>query len=125
MSEWRDIASAPTDCDALFRVVPKTAEEAYLDTSGNSIFSTARPRLFMGRYKCWSSLEKATHWMPLPSVTLEAESSPLRRYQMTVRHVHHAMSGHGGEAVVVPLEDPNGEWVRWQPVAPDRRQGDR
>lgn len=33
-----------------------------------------------------------------------------KRYRMTVEFVHHAMSGHGGDAEVRAIEDPNGGW---------------
>lgn len=55
------------DREALFWIVPKTPEEAYCGTSGNPIFGTFTPYLFKGKSRCWSSLSKATHWMPLPS----------------------------------------------------------
>lgn len=37
------------------------------------------------------------------------------RYRMDITYVHHAMSGWGGEATVVPREDPAGEWTRVTP----------
>jgi hypothetical protein len=56
---------------ALFRVVPKTAEETYVDTSGNPIVGRGAPRMVIGRYGCcWSSLEKATHWLSIPALPL-------------------------------------------------------
>lgn len=47
---------------AFFWVVPKTADEAYVDSSGTPIVSTRAPHWLYGRYETWSSLEKATHW---------------------------------------------------------------
>ena len=64
---WRAIESAPKDREVFFWCVPKTPDEAYMDTSGNSIFSIHEPFLHRGHFGSWSSLSKATHWMPLPS----------------------------------------------------------
>lgn len=36
----------------------------------------------------------------------------MTRYRMDVVYEHHAMSGHGGDAVPRPVVDANGEWVR-------------
>jgi len=63
---WEPIETAPRDVDALFWVVPKTADETYLDSSDNQIFSGGIPYLHRGKYGNWSSLSKATHWMKLP-----------------------------------------------------------
>jgi hypothetical protein len=69
---WQPIATAPTDGEALFWVVPKTAEEAYGDTSGVPIVAESlTPRLMLGFYGQWSSLEKALWWMPLPTTPEE------------------------------------------------------
>lgn len=66
MSEWQPIETAPKEEEVFFWVVPKTAGESYCNTSGAPIFSTHPPRLHRGKFKTWSSLEKATHWMPMP-----------------------------------------------------------
>lgn len=63
--EWQPIETAPQDLDALFWIVAKTSEEAGMDMSPGLLFVDA-PALFMGRFQSWSSLTKATHWMPLP-----------------------------------------------------------
>jgi hypothetical protein len=65
-AQWQPIATAPKDAELFFWVRPWTAEEGWVDTSGNPIVSHAPPRLHRGRLKSWSSLETATHWMPLP-----------------------------------------------------------
>lgn len=44
--------------------------------------------------------------------TAPSPASEIRRYRMDIEFVHHALSGFGGEATVVPKEDPNGEWVK-------------
>lgn len=66
--DWQPIATAPKDYtkEALFWIVPKTPEESYVNTSGDSIFGDFKPYLHMGSYGSWSSLSKATHWMQLP-----------------------------------------------------------
>lgn len=64
---WQPIETAPRDEEVFFWVVPKTPEEAFIDTSGKSIFGTHGPHWHRGRLKTWSSLSKATHWMPLPA----------------------------------------------------------
>lgn len=66
MNDWQPIETAPRDEEAFFWVVPKTPEEAYVNTAGDPIFGTFRPYLHRGKFKSWSSLSKATHWMPLP-----------------------------------------------------------
>lgn len=63
---WQPIETAPRDADLLFWVVSKSAEEAYVDSSGKPIVSHAPPRLHRGRFGSWSALSKATHWRPLP-----------------------------------------------------------
>lgn len=73
-SQWRPIVELDVtrhDEEMDFWVRPKTAEESYCDTSGNPIFSTHAPRRHRGKYGTWSSLEKATHWMPLPPPPME------------------------------------------------------
>lgn len=59
---WQPAATAPSDRVVWFWVRPKTAAEAYCDTSGQSIFVAGPPRLFEGKRGSWSSLETATHW---------------------------------------------------------------
>jgi hypothetical protein len=63
---WQPIATAPKDVEALFWVIAKTAEEAYLDEDGHSIFTGGAPRIEKCKLGHWSSLSKATHWRPLP-----------------------------------------------------------
>ncbi len=65
-TSWQPIATAPKDEECLFWLMPKTPEEAYCNTSGDPIFGTFEPYVFKGKLKCWSSLSKATHWLPLP-----------------------------------------------------------
>jgi hypothetical protein len=64
---WRQIDTAPRDREALFWVVPKPPEDTYVDSAGHPIVVTFTPYLFKGHYGSWSSLSKATHWMPLPT----------------------------------------------------------
>lgn len=64
---WQPIETAPRDVELFFWIVPKTTEEAWLDTSGNSIFTTHAPFMKRCKYGCWSSLSKAIYWMHLPS----------------------------------------------------------
>ena len=63
---WQTLETAPRDRVVLWWIVPKSAHEAYRDTSGRAIVSTFAPYLAMGRMSCWSGLAKATYWMPLP-----------------------------------------------------------
>jgi hypothetical protein len=65
---WRPIETAPVRQQAMFWLVRKGEDEVYCDSSGNPI--CAHPmtpaHLFVGVKGAWSSLLKATHWMPLP-----------------------------------------------------------
>lgn len=66
-SPWQNIETAPKDQIALFWTVQQYEPPAFV-----------RPnlgRLSVGKYGHWSSLEKATHWMPLPSPPA-AETEP-------------------------------------------------
>jgi hypothetical protein len=64
---WQPIETAPTNEAVDFWIVPKTAAESYVDTSGKPIVSrSSSPHRFTGRFKTWGALYKATHWMPLP-----------------------------------------------------------
>lgn len=60
MSEWQPIESAPDDQIALFWVEP-------IAMAADSMFLNMKPQIFWGRNRCWSSLLRATHWMPLPA----------------------------------------------------------
>jgi hypothetical protein len=62
---WHSMSTAPTDREVWFWVVPKTAEETYVNTSGEPILSQATPHLFRGRRGTWGSLLKATHWQEI------------------------------------------------------------
>jgi Protein of unknown function (DUF551) len=67
---WQPIETLPESRhneQMLFWVIPKPPEECPRDTSGNSIFGGGQPHIEMIKFRCWSSLSKATHWMPLPS----------------------------------------------------------
>lgn len=65
--KWQPIETAPKDVEALFYVVSLTIDDPhFVDTSGNPILSSGKPRLMLTQYGRWSSLQKATHWMPLP-----------------------------------------------------------
>lgn len=55
------------DAVCLWWVVPKTADETYIDMSGNPIPAKDAPHMVMGKWGSWSSLHKATHWHPLPN----------------------------------------------------------
>jgi hypothetical protein len=75
-SGWKPIESAPRDVNAIFWVVPKTAEEAYFNTSGDPIVSRMKPRMAAGiKYGQWSSLEKAILWAPLPAAPTQQPPS--------------------------------------------------
>ena len=67
MSDWQPIATAPKGADLLFWIVPKTAEETYVDSSGRPIVGGFAPYLHFGPFGSWSSLSKATHWHLLPA----------------------------------------------------------
>lgn len=64
---WQPIETAPMNVLALFWVVPLSEDETFTDTSGKPILSSGEPRIRMEKYGGWSSLSKATHWMPLPA----------------------------------------------------------
>jgi len=69
MSEWQPIETLSAndhERELWFWCVAKTREEAFINTSGGSIFSTHRPFMHRGKFNTWCSLSKATHWMPLP-----------------------------------------------------------
>ena len=71
--DWQPIVTAPQEEPVLFWVVPKTADEAFVNSRGDPIVGVFAPYIFFGRFECWSSLSKATHWMPLPSPPTEAQ----------------------------------------------------
>lgn len=48
-------------------VVPKTAEEAYRDSSDNPIIAKFEPHRHEGKWGTWSGLSKPTHWVRLPA----------------------------------------------------------
>jgi len=73
---WQPIKTAPRETEVFFWVRPKTADETYVDTSGKPIVSHAPARLHRGRWKSWSALEIATHWMPLPSAPASVPPAP-------------------------------------------------
>lgn len=66
--DWIPVKMPTEETFALWWVVPKTvADEHYTDTSGTPILAPpSKGRMAIGRLGCWSSLEKPTHWMPLP-----------------------------------------------------------
>lgn len=71
--KWRPIETAPKNAEGLFWIRPGTVEDGdwFCDTSGNPILALdTAPRIHMGKNRTWSSLMKATHWMPLPDAPL-------------------------------------------------------
>lgn len=79
MSLWCSMETAPRDFVCLWWVVPKTAEEAYCDTSGNPIVARSlEPRMVMGKHGHWSSLMKAIYWHPLPNPPTQNTSSGVK-----------------------------------------------
>jgi hypothetical protein len=64
---WHPIETAPKDVDAIFwcRML-EPGEPGYVDLDSGALFLGAEPFVFIGRFSTWSSLMKATHWMPLP-----------------------------------------------------------
>ena len=70
MSEWHPIKTAPKDLEALFWIVPKTANDrCYCTTSGKPILlrQDTPGQVRVCKLGGWSSLVKATHWTPLPA----------------------------------------------------------
>jgi hypothetical protein len=66
--EWQLIETAPKNQKAMFWVRPSTVnDDHFVDTNGRPILGTAEPHIHIGISGTWSSLHKATHWMPLPS----------------------------------------------------------
>lgn len=60
---WRRYdPEAPPRARAIFWTVPN---DGFLDGSGKPIVST-HSGLHIGMSRSWSSLQRATHWMPLP-----------------------------------------------------------
>jgi hypothetical protein len=74
--DWQPIESAPRRTEALFWLVPKSPEEAYHDSCGQPIVATFPPYIVKGEYGRWSSLSKATHWMPLPKPPVTSLGTP-------------------------------------------------
>ena len=68
-ARWIPVSERLPDKEArlFYWIVPRTAEEAYHDTSGNPILSNFKPYRHEGKWGTWSGLCKATHWMPLPA----------------------------------------------------------
>jgi len=62
---WQPIASASRDTVTLFWVVPKDANEAPRNTSGDPIVSKHEPYMFRGKFGGWGALSKAVAWRPL------------------------------------------------------------
>lgn len=77
---WRPIDTAPRSEKAIFWIVPKLPEEAFVNSQGHPIFSTYTPQLHVGIYGSWSSLSKATHWMPLPTPPRAPEDLSFPRF---------------------------------------------
>ena len=70
LQQWRPIESAPKDKKCFFWVRPRTEEDEGVigNTSGRPILTKSEPRRVEGMYGCcWTSLEKAVYWMPVPS----------------------------------------------------------
>ncbi len=63
---WQPIETAPENETCLFWIIPRPPEECWCNTSGEPIYSWSKPEVRMTRKECWSALDKATHWMPLP-----------------------------------------------------------
>jgi hypothetical protein len=77
--EWQPIKTAPKGVDALFVVVPLTAEDDhFVNTSGHPILMKPRPpRVVLSKLDCgWSSLEKAILWMPIQPLPQSCDESP-------------------------------------------------
>lgn len=65
--EWQPIETASAEGESLFYVVPREPHEQPLfERRDKGVVQTWKPYVFQGRYRAWSCLEKATHWMPLP-----------------------------------------------------------
>jgi hypothetical protein len=65
--EWQPIETAPAEGESLFYVVPREPHEQPLfERRDKGVVQTWKPYVFLGRYRTWSCLAKATHWMPLP-----------------------------------------------------------
>jgi hypothetical protein len=63
---WQPIASAPQNERVLFWVRAKTADESYVNSSGEPIVcKVTQPHYHIGKYGTWSSLSTATHWVQL------------------------------------------------------------
>jgi hypothetical protein len=60
---WQSMDTAPHDREVLFWLRPKTADEAWHDSSGNPVLTEREPHIQRCKFKCWGSLWTATHWM--------------------------------------------------------------
>ena len=56
----------PEDLKVIFWVIAKPDDECPKDSSGNIIRGNSKPHIDFCRYRCWSGLEKGTHWMLKP-----------------------------------------------------------
>ena len=73
MNEWQPIETAPDNQTALFWVVPNDP------TADGGGFLNMKSQIFWGKNRCWSSLLRATHWMPLPEPpALEAAADSVK-----------------------------------------------
>lgn len=64
---WQPIETAPTDVRVIFWLEPlDLANRDFCGLSG----------VFLGRFKSWPALSKATHWMPLPGCPSDFSETP-------------------------------------------------
>jgi hypothetical protein len=83
---WQPIETAPREDEVFFWIVPKIADETYVNTSGQAIISNAAPYLHRGKWKSWGSLSKPTHWMPLPAPPMASPASPEEEPRKPLTH---------------------------------------
>jgi len=69
MMDWQPISS--------FNVLYEDSEFLFwLDNADDLINPkklTPKQSFFTGKFRCWSSVNKATHWMPLPKPPLDTQ----------------------------------------------------
>ena len=72
--EWQPIETAPKEGKAWYWIVPKTAEEAPMDTSGNPIVARFEPHMEILWWGSWSMVSKPLYWLPLPNQPMEVKN---------------------------------------------------
>lgn len=83
--EWKPIEQFRPDrvnVDGfLFLIAPKTADEAYVDSSNHPVVANFEPYVKQCKFGCWNALSKATHfyeWPVPPTVAAPVSTGDVR-----------------------------------------------